>query len=308
MTAASAATAATTATTAAATGTDKGAGILTQLRKIYNTTGFFEKYGFHLFIAIVIIFAFSTATAYFVFDLQLGAIRRNWSSERCKPLIMPLAGIINAPEGADKAEYASTNFNYCVSQFFTSVFEKVISGMYYATNIAVGVFTSALESIDAFRVFFNKLREHFLTTIIQALHGIMNFIIPFINVLVKMRDLMKKIEGIFLAIINMLFSAYLALKSLIGSMLTLSIIIIVVMLIILIIMWVLVALFWAVPFLIPFHPPVLVGAITFTLTVILIIVPFCILAAFAGMVFKVNSTVPKVNNQKANEEMAKARQ
>lgn len=288
--------------------TNDGVGILAQLRKLYNTTGFFEKYGSHLFTAIVIICAFAIATSYFVFDLQISALRRNWSSERCKPLIMPLAGIINAPDGADKAEYASTNFNYCVSQFFTSVFEKVIGGMYYATNIAVGVFTSALESIDAFRVFFNKLREHFLSTIIEALHGIMNFIIPFINVLVKMRDLMKKIEGIFLTVINMLFSAYLALKSLIGSMLTLSIIIIVVMLIILIIMWVLVALFWAVPFLIPFHPPVLIGAITFTLTVILIIVPFCILAAFAGMVFKVNSTVPKVKNEKANSEMAKARQ
>ena len=282
--------------------------ILAQLRKLYNTTGFFEKYGSHLFITIIIICAFAIATSYFVFDLQISAIRRNWSSERCKPMIMPLAGIINAPNGADKAEYASNNFNYCVSQFFTSVFEKVIGGMYYATNIAVGVFTSALKSIDAFRVFFNKLREHFLTTIIQSMHGIMNFIIPFINVLIKMRDLMKKIEGIFLAIINMLFSAYLTLKSLIGSMLTLSIIIIVVMLIILIIMWVLVALFWAVPFLVPFHPPVLFGAITFTLTVILIIVPFCILAAFAGMVFKVNSTVPKVKNRKANEEMAKARQ
>jgi len=295
------------AASAAAAATNDGAGILAQLRKLYNTTGFFEKYGSHLFTAIVIICAFAIATSYFVFDLQISALRRNWSSERCKPLIMPLAGIINAPDGADKAEYASTNFNYCVSQFFTSVFEKVIGGMYYATNIAVGVFTSALESIDAFRVFFNKLREHFLSTIIEALHGIMNFIIPFINVLVKMRDLMKKIEGIFLTVINMLFSAYLALKSLIGSMLTLSIIIIVVMLIILIIMWVLVALFWAVPFLIPFHPPVLIGAITFTLTVILIIVPFCILAAFAGMVFKVNSTVPKVKNDKANAEMEKAR-
>ena len=284
-----------------------GGEIFMKLSKLYSATGFFDKYGTHLFITIVIILAFAIITAYFVFDLQLSAIRRNWSSERCKPLVMPLAGIINAPYGTDKMEYASTNFNFCVSQFFTSVFEKIIGGMYYATNIAVGVFTSALESIEAFRIFFNKLREHFLTTIISAMHGLMNFVIPFINVLVKMRDMMKKIEGIFLAVINMLFSAYLALKSLIGSMLTLSIIVIVVMLIILIILWVLVALFWSVPFLVPFHPPVLVGAITFTLTVILILIPFCILAAFAGMVFKVNTTVPKVKNSKANEEMDKAR-
>ena len=121
-----------------------------------------------------------------------------------------------------------------------------------------------------------------------------------------MRDLMNKMEGIFLSVIYMCSSAYMALKSLVGSLLTLSIIIICVMLILMIIMWVLVAVFWTALPLIPFHPPVLSAAITFTLTFILIIVPFCIVAAFAGMVFQVNTTVPKVKNKKASEEISKA--
>jgi len=257
-------------------------------------------------VSIVTICAFVLTILYFTFDMQLKSIRRNWSSERCRPIIMPFAGFINATQDESKSEYASQNFSYCTSQFFTYIFEKVISSMYYIVSVVVDIFKSLLESVNQIRIFFDNLREQFLKMVIETLHSIMNFVIPFIRILVSMRDLMNKMEGIFLTVIYMCTSAYMALKSLVGSLLTLSIIIICVMLILMIIMWVLVAVFWTAVPLIPFHPPVLSAAITFTLTFILIIVPFCIVAAFAGMVFQVNTTVPKVKNKKASEEINKA--
>ena len=278
---------------------------LIKIKELYKP-GFFNKYGTDLYITIVILIAFIMATVYFVVDMQLKRIKLNWSTERCKPLIMPFAGIINATQDESKSEYASQNFSYCTSQFFRYVFEKIVSSIYYIMDIIVNIFKSMLEAVQAIRIFFNKLRERFLKIIIQTMHGIMNFIIPFIRILVSMRDLMNKIEGIFLSIIYMCTSAYMALKSFIGSLLTLSIIIICVMIVLMIIMWVLVVVFWTAVPLVPFHPPVLSAAISFTLTFIAIIVPFCIVAAFAGMVFQVNTTVPKVKNKKAQEKIAEA--
>ena len=278
---------------------------LVKIKQLYKP-GFFNKYGTDLLISIIIICAFVLVVLYFVFDMQLKTIKRNWSTERCKPLIMPFAGIINASQDESKTEYASQNFSYCTSQFFTYIFEKAISSMYYIVDVIVNIFKSLLETVNQIRVLFNNLREQFLKIVIKTLHSIMNFVIPFIRILVSMRDLMNKMEGIFLSVIYMCTSAYMALKSLVGSLLTLSIIIICVMLILMIIMWVLVAVFWTALPLIPFHPPVLAAAITFTLTFIAIIVPFCIVAAFAGMVFQVNTTVPKVNNNKAREAIAEA--
>lgn len=283
----------------------RGNAVLLKIKELYKP-GFFNKYGTDLFIAIITVVAFILTISYFIVDMQMKSIKRNWSTERCKPLIMPFAGFINAGQDESKSEYASQNFSYCTSQLFTYVFEKVISSMYYIVDVVVNIFKSMLESIQAIRIFFNNLREQFLKIVIQTMHSIMNFVIPFIRILVSMRDLMNKIEGIFLSVIYMCTSAYLALKSFIGSLLTLSIIIICVMLILMIIMWVLVAVFWTIVPLVPFHPPVLAAAITFTLTFILIIVPFCIVAAFAGMVFQVNTTVPKVKNKKAREEIDKA--
>lgn len=278
---------------------------LSKIKELYKP-GFLNKYGTDLYIAIMLVLAFILTTAYFVFDMQLKSIKRDWSTERCKPLIMPLAGFINAGPDESKTEYASQNFSYCTSQLFTYIFEKVVSSLYYIVDVIVNIFKSMLESIQAIRIFFDNLRERFLKIVIETLHSIMNFVIPFIRILVSMRDLMNKLQGIFLSVIYMCSSAYMAFKSMVGSLLTLSIIIICVMLILMIIMWVLVAVFWTALPLVPFHPPVLAAAITFTLTFILIIVPFCILAAFAGMVFQVNTTVPKVKNKKAREEIDKA--
>ena len=278
--------------------------LISRINQMYNTTGFIDKYGFHLFVTIIIICLFIVATSYFVFDMQIRNIKRNWSTERCKPLIMPLAGIINAPDNMDKSEYASQNFSYCTSQLFKYIFETVVSTLYYIMGLIVSVFNSALEAIHKIRLFFDKLREEFLNFVIATMRSILNFIIPFVKILIKMRDMMRKIEGIFLSIIYMLAGGYMALKSLIGSILTLCIIIIVVLIIIMIVMWVLVAVFWAAPFLLPFHPPLLIAAITFTITVIAVLIPFCIVAAFAATVFKTNTTVPKVKNKKAQDKMA----
>lgn len=278
--------------------------LISRINQMYNTTGFIDKYGFHLFVTIIIICLFIVATSYFVFDMQIRNIKRNWSTERCKPLIMPLAGIINAPDNMDKSEYASQNFSYCTSQLFKYIFETVVSTLYYIMGLIVSVFNSALEAIHKIRLFFDKLREEFLNFVIATMRSILNFIIPFVKILIKMRDMMRKIEGIFLSIIYMLAGGYMALKSLIGSILTLCIIIIVVLIIIMIVMWVLVAVFWAAPFLLPFHPPLLIAAITFTITVIAVLIPFCIVAAFAANVFKTNTTVPKVKNKKAQDKMA----
>ena len=278
--------------------------LISRINQMYNTTGFIDKYGFHLFVTIIIICLFIVAISYFVFDMQIRNIKLNWSTERCKPLIMPLAGIINAPDNMDKSEYASQNFSYCTSQLFKYIFETVVSTLYYITGLIVSVFKSALEAINKIRLFFDNLREEFLNFVIATMRSIMNFIIPFVNILIKMRDMMRKIEGIFLSIIYMLAGGYMALKSLIGSILTLCIIIIVVLIIIMIVMWVLVAVFWAAPFLVPFHPPLLIAAITFTITVIAVLIPFCIVAAFAANVFKTNTTVPKVKNKKVQDKMA----
>lgn len=267
--------------------------LIHRLTNIYNKGGFSERYGTDMIITYAVILASLVGVTYFVTEAKMSRLKQTWRTQRCKPLIMPIAGLINAPQDVDKSEYTSQNFNFCISEMFKAVFDNAISIFHYMVATVTNVFKKSLEAIHRIRLFFNKLKEQFLKFVILIIQGIMNFIIPFINILVKLRDMMKKIEGIFLTIIYALTGAYMSLRSLFGNILTLCLIIIVALLVILIIMWVVVALTWSIPFLIPFHPPILAAAITFTVTTLAILILFTIVAVFCGTVFKINTSVPK---------------
>ena len=277
--------------------------LINRVNDMYKAGGFIEKYGMDVLTSSVIIFASLTLTTYFILEANMRHIKQNWVTERCKPLVMPMAGFINAPENTDASEYASQNFNFCISDMFSRVFNRVITVFYYMVSVATNVFKGIIETVHKLRLFLVNLKNQFLKFIVETMRSIINFVIPFINLLVKMRDMMNKLEGIFLAVIYMLNGGYMALKSLFGSILTLCIIVIVVLLVIMIIMWVLVAVFWTVTFLVPFHPPILAAAITFTVTTLIIVILFSIVAAFCGMVFQTNTSVPKVKNKKSQEKM-----
>jgi hypothetical protein len=268
--------------------------LMSRVSKMYKKESFIEKYTKDMVVTTVLFLAVLSGVAYFIADANMSYVRKSWKSYRCNPLVMPVAGFINAPQNMDKSEYTSQNFNFCASEMFKVVFYNVILVFYYMVEVVTNIFKQSLESVHQFRLFLVNLKTQFLKFVIETVESIVNFIIPFINILIKLKDMMRKMEGVFLSIIYMLGGAYLALKSLFGTILTLCIIIIVVLLVILIIMWVMVAVFWAVPFLVPFHPPILIAATTFTITVVIIVILFSIVAAFCAMVFKVNSSVPKV--------------
>ena len=277
--------------------------LINRVNDMYKVGGFFAKYSTDVLLSSTIILSFLVAIAYFIADAHLKHVKQNWTTQRCKPLIIPMAGFINAPDNVDRSEYTSQNFNLCISEMFSYVFNNAISIFYYMVNVATNVFKNILETVQTLRLFLVNLKNQFLKFIIETMYSIMNFVVPFINLLVKMRDMMKKMEGIFLSIIYMLSGAYMSLKSLFGSILILCIIVIVVLLVIMIIMWVLVAVFWSVVFLVPFHPPLLAAAISFTITTVVILILFSIVAAFCGMVFQTNTSVPKVKNKKSREKM-----
>jgi hypothetical protein len=277
--------------------------LVNRVNDMYKASGFTSKYASDILISTTTLIVWLTLVTYFVADANMRNIKQNWKTERCKPFVMPLAGFINAPDDTDASEYTSQNFNFCISEMFSHVFNRVISVFYYMVSVTTNVFKSIIETVHKIRLFLVDLKNKFLIFIVETMYSIINFVIPFINLLVKMKDLMSKLEGVFLSIIYMLNGAYMALKSLFGSILILCIIIIVVLLVIMIIMWVLVAVFWSVAFLVPFHPPILAAAITFTVTTLIIVILFSIVAAFCGMVFQTNSSVPKVKNKKSQEKM-----
>ena len=115
---------------------------------------------------------------YFIADANMTYVRKSWKSYRCNPLVMPIAGFINAPQNIDKSEYTSQNFNFCTSEMFKVVFDNVISVFYYMVEVVTNIFKQSLESVHQFRLFLANLKTQFLKFIVDTVESIVNFIVP----------------------------------------------------------------------------------------------------------------------------------
>ena len=88
---------------------------LHDLNKLYNKQKYLDRYGSSVVMSIIIILIFSTVSTYFVILNNVQPIRADWVNQRCKPTIMPFAGIINPPnDGSSPFEYTEKNYNQCM--------------------------------------------------------------------------------------------------------------------------------------------------------------------------------------------------
>ena len=62
--------------------------------KEYKKNGYLDKYGGSVVIAILTLIFFFLVLSYYYIKDKMEPIRQNWAQERCKPGVMPFAGII----------------------------------------------------------------------------------------------------------------------------------------------------------------------------------------------------------------------
>ena len=85
-----------------------------KFNKLYDKQGFFDRYNGSVFITLLIMIVFFLIFAYSYIQRHITTIKANWVAERCTPMVIPFAGMVNAPEGTSKFKFTYTNFNYCI--------------------------------------------------------------------------------------------------------------------------------------------------------------------------------------------------
>ena len=89
-------------------------------------------------------------------------IKNNWESERCKPSVIPFAGIINKPLHQSIIEFTANNFNHCINNILFANFKKsskVFDITSYLDTISIQTFNFTL-SLDFFNKAFEKAQQY----------------------------------------------------------------------------------------------------------------------------------------------------
>ena len=260
-----------------------------EIKTLYAAdTTYMDLYAGSVVLCILVLCILFLLISYFVMLTNIQPIQSDWAAQRCKPGVMPFAGMIHAntgtlPPGTTSGEFTQQNFNYCTQQILTSVTSTALAPLTQGISEMSSMATNMSGELQGVRGMFDKMRTMFQTVATEVMGRLMNVVVSLTQMIVGMRDMLAKTQGTMTAGVFTLFGGYLTLKSLMGAIAQF-------ILIILIALSAVIASLWAVP--------VTWGAaIANTAIFVAIAVPFSIILAFMSKVMHIDvggMTIPKV--------------
>ena len=92
-----------------------------KIKEIYDNSTYFDLYGGSVILFILITIIFVILLAYFFILLNIQPIKDNWITEKCKPYVIPFAGLINKPPEESITKFTYDNFYSCSQDLLTSI-------------------------------------------------------------------------------------------------------------------------------------------------------------------------------------------
>jgi hypothetical protein len=250
---------------------------LDNIKKMYNNLTYFDQYGLSVILFIIITLALIIFMASCIALINARQIQQDWTNQRCKPYIIPIAGFINKPPNMSFSEYTSQNFNYCTQNILKNISGFAVEPITFATKNVNNVVNSIKDSINSIRGITDKIRTFFGNISEEIMGRLLNIMIPLQQIIITFKDFIAKIQGTMTAGLFTTLGAYFTLKSLMG-------VIVKFIVTILIALAAMIAIFWIFPF-------TWGTAITSTAIFVAISIPFAILLTFMTNVLGVNPGV-----------------
>ena len=184
--------------------------IFNVINKLYSKAGFLEKYGGSLWTTFILCLLFFIAISYYYVYNHLEPIKADWVNQRCKPNVMPFAGIINPPDPnvMSAFDFTTNNFSNCIQGILGDIVGIFLAPFYYLIHTLTQVFTLINEAVQEIRKLINSLRQAVMSTSQEVMGKILNFLIPLQHLLIKVKDMMGKTQGIMLGGIFTLMGTY----------------------------------------------------------------------------------------------------
>jgi hypothetical protein len=259
-----------------------------KINELYNKTGFLDKYGADIWLAVIITLIFFCITAYYYVLNNLEPIKADWSNQKCSPLVLPFAGLINKGPNDTTLDFTSKNFTGCVQTILTHIIGVAFQPVYYIMKTLTNSFADMLTSVNTIRAMFDRVRTTIKTFSAETMGRTLNITLPIIQMLIGIKSMGAKMTGVLTGSLFTLFGSYLTLQSLFLFIIELITIILIALVAIIIVFLIISAIplfgSWAIP----------VAAVNIAI-MILILIPTIIIQIFMSNVLDLSTRgVPDV--------------
>lgn len=252
------------------------------IKKMYEKVGYFDQYGGSVILFILVSIVLFLLISYCYIMINAQPIIDDWANQRCKPNVIPFAGLLTHPEGVSATDYTKQNFTYCTQNILSSISGFAVQPLTFATNMLSNIANQITSDLQSVRAMFDKVRNMIQEVVQEIMGRLMNIMIPLQQIIIGFKDLIGKIQGTMTAGLFTMLGSYYALKSLLGAIAQFIVTI-------LITLAIMIAAFWLVPF-------TWGAAISSTVIFVAIAIPMAVILAFMVDVLKVqtNLKIPKV--------------
>lgn len=237
---------------------------------IYDNTSYFDTYGGSLVFCIVLLVFLAMFHMYQRMMLKAEPIRRNWAANRCSPTVIPFAGNIMRPKNMSWVEFTGKNFNTCMNITLEQITGYFVQPIQTILGPILKLWKSMLEALQNIRKMIAYIRTQLATIFKDFFTRLTNILPPMQRMIVALKDMLAKIQGVFKSGVYMLVGVYYSMMSFFGLLLTLVIIILIALSVLILLTF---ALAWFAPWL---------WAVSATLIVVFlsIMVPLLIMVVF----------------------------
>lgn len=252
------------------------------IKKMYDNLNYFDQYGSSFFLFILITITLFILCSYCFIMINVQPIKDDWINQRCKPAVIPFAGLINAPEGTSPTDFTKDNFDYCTQNIVKDVTGNAVQPLTFVTNMLNTLFDNIKNSLNGIREMINKVRLQIKAVSEEIMGRIINITIPLQQIIISLKDVLSKVQGTLTASLFTLLGSYYTLKSLMGAIAQFIVTI-------LIGLAAMIAMLWVVPF-------TWGAAAANTAIFVAISVPMALILTFMSKTLKVQSnlTIPKI--------------
>lgn len=190
---------------------------LNNIVKMYANLDYFDQYSGSVILFIIITLIVILLLSYFHTIINIQPIINDWPNQRCKPNIIPFAGLINPPEGVSASDYTTQNFNYCTQTVLASTTGSAVQPLSFITNTLNSINEHIKNRIQSIRGMFNKIRTSIRSVSDEIMGRLMNVMIPLIQMIIGFKDLGSKLQGTMTAGLYTLLGSYFTLQGLMGA-------------------------------------------------------------------------------------------
>jgi hypothetical protein len=163
---------------------------------IYEGVGYLGMYGTDVIISIFLFLLTLAIVSITSYKALMHELRNNWNEHKCKPVLLPFAGLIIPNPGQSYIETTFENFNYCIQQDITSSFSVIMMPLEFINYTIIDFLETKLMYIKYLIEFLSWLRNQFGSIFQEFYNKIINFIVPVIEMILYLRDALDKINGI----------------------------------------------------------------------------------------------------------------